>query len=131
MNYLEFFGGDNLFRSLFLPKYTIEALDGTIQTSHFMGETLSKLQVMGLFDEIRTSAKNTYYVGITCNPERREKEHKADFLAVINCPSVWRANELEKEADKYGFDAGKHVGNATNIRSTKVYIYKKTDETAE
>lgn len=130
-SYIEFFLKESLFSALFVPKYIIEDIDTSIKTKHFVGEKISKLQVMGLFDEIKTSAKNSYYVGITCNPERREKEHKTEFLAVVNCSSVKKANELEKEADKFGFDTGKLSGNANNEDSTKVYIYKKTNKTIE
>lgn len=107
-------------------EYEIEELDSSRQTSYHEGQQLSEEEVMGLFEEIGGDAKNSKYrVGITCDPDRREKEHDATFLAVIGCPSVDKANELEELADKYGFDAGEHVGNAFLKKSKKVYIFKK------
>lgn len=112
--------------------YKVEELSFDYSNNYYEGDELSKEDVMELFNEISSHASNNkYYVGITCNPDRRERDHKADFLAVVDCPSVEKANELEKEANKYGFDAGYAVGNAHNEDSTKVYIYKKTPKTIE
>lgn len=112
--------------------YYVEELSFDYSDNYYEGDELNKVEVMALFNEISSHASNNkYYVGITCNPDRREGEHKADFLAVIDCPSVEKANELEEMADKYGFDAGYAVGNAHNEDSTKVYIYKKSPNTVE
>ena len=112
--------------------YKVEELSLTYSKNYYEGDELNKEEVIELFNEISSHASNNkYYVGITCDPNRREGEHKADFLAVIDCPSVDKANELEKMADKYRFDAGYAVGNAHNEDSTKVYIYKKTPQTVE
>ena len=115
-----------------MKDYKIEELSLAYSDTYYEGDKLDKNEVMDLFNEISSHASNNkYYVGITCNPDRREGEHKADFLAVIDCPSVEKANELEEMADKYGFDAGYSVGNAHNEDSTKVYIYKKSPNTVE
>ena len=104
--------------------YEIEELDSSRQTKYQEGQRLSEEKVMGLFDEIRGDAKKSNYrVGITCDPDRRAKEHDTTFLAVVGCPSVDKANALEVLASEYGFDAGKHVGNAS--KGKKVYIFKK------
>lgn len=106
--------------------YTIEELPFEYSEKYYEGDELSKEEVMDLFEEISGNAKNSKYrVGITCDPDRRAKEHDKTFLAVIGCPSVNKANELEELADKYGFDAGEHVGNAFLKKSKKVYIFKK------
>ena len=113
-------------------EYHIEELSFAYSNKYYEGDELDRAEVMELFNEISSHASNNkYYVGITYDPNRREGEHNADFLAVIDCPSVEKANELEKMADKYGFDAGYAVGNAHNEDSTKVYIYKKTPKTIE
>jgi hypothetical protein len=105
-------------------EYEIEELDSSRQTSYHEGQHLSNEEVMDLFDEIRGEAKKSNYrVGITCDPDRREKEHDTTFLAVVGCPSVDKANALEILAGEYGFDAGEHVGNAS--KGKKVYIFKK------
>lgn len=129
MNYLNYAKTSknlNLYLNGYGERYEIEELDSSRQTNYHEGQNLSEDEVMNLFNEISADAKNSKYrVGITCDPDRREDEHDANFLAVIGCPSVDKANELEKLADKYGFDAGKHVGNAHLSKSTKVYIFKK------
>lgn len=107
-------------------EYGIEELDSSRQTNYQEGQHLSNEEVMELFNEISADAKNSNYrVGITCDPERREKEHGKTFLAVVDCPSVDKANELEALAGQYGFDAGEHVANAFKPNSRKVYIFKK------
>ena len=106
--------------------YKVEELPFEYSEKYYEGDELSKEEVMDLFEEISGNAKNSKYrVGITCDPDRRAKEHDKTFLAVIGCPSVNKANELEELADKYGFDAGEHVGNAFLKKSKKVYIFKK------
>ena len=115
-----------------MKEYKIEELDSSRKTNYRKGQNLSKDEVINLFNEISSDAKNNnYYVGITCNPEQREEAHNADFLAVVDCPSMEAAKELEKSADKYGFDAGSVQGNVHKSSSKKVYIYKKTQKTKE
>lgn len=100
--------------------------------SYHVGNEISKTEVVKIFRYISWNAnKDDYYVGITCNPERREDEHNATFLAVINCPGVEEANQLEQILSGDDFDAGALVGNAHNEDSTKVYIYRKNVETIE
>ena len=112
-------------------EYIVEELKVNI-LGYAKGKKLTKEGVATLFREIsKEGTKNNYYVGITCDPERREGEHEAEFLAVIGCPNKDKANELEKAMGYTGFDAGDAVGNVHNPESNKVYIYKKTNETIE
>lgn len=107
-------------------EYQIIDLDSSRHTNYHVGQNLSQKEVMDLFNEISGDAKNSnYYVGITCDPEARENAHDANFLAVVDCPSMEAAKELEKMADKYGFDAGKVQGNIHLKKSKKVYIFKQ------
>lgn len=116
----------DLYLNSYENTYEIEELDSSRHTSYRVGQNLNKDEVIELFKEISSDAKNNEYrVGITCNPGRRENEHDANFLAVIDCPSVDKANDLEKLADKYGFDAGSVQGNVLKTESKKVYIYTK------
>ena len=112
-------------------EYVIEELK--VQLSGYTeGEKLTKKGVIALFDAIRKYAEaNKYYVGITCDPNRREGEHKAEFLAIIACPDKDKANDLEMTLDGKGYDAGDAVGNVHKVQSKKVYIYKKTSQTIE
>lgn len=116
----------------FMSCYIIMELPVFLGDDYFVGQLLSKDEVINLFNEISSDAKKSkYYVGITCNPEQREEAHNADFLAIVDCPSMEAAKELEKSADKYGFDAGSVQGNVHKSSSKKVYIYKKTQKTKE
>ena len=64
--------------------YVIEELDSSRQTNYHEGQQLSEEEVMDLFDEIRGAAKKSNYrVGITCDPDRREKEHDTTFLCLF------------------------------------------------
>ena len=111
--------------------YVIEELQVEL-AGYSQGKKLTKEGVKALFDAIRRhAAANKYYVGITCDPSRREGEHNADFLAVVTCPNKDKANEMEKALDDKGFDAGSSVGNVHKSKSKKVYIYKKTSKTVE
>lgn len=112
--------------------YKIEKLDTTKFTTHKEGDEISKQQVVNLFNQIKGHAKaQNYRVGITCDPNRREGEHNAEFLAVIQCENNDQANELECLFDDKQYDAGKRVGNTFLPKSKKVYIYKKGPETKE
>ena len=110
---------------------TLEELNIPI-AGYQKGNKLSKDEVIALFKKIKGHADaNQFYVGITCDPDRREGEHKADFLAVVDCPTMEAAQDLEARADEYGFDAGDVQGNVHKSSSKKVYIYKKTPDTEE
>ena len=112
-------------------EYVVEELKVKL-TGYTEGETLSKDGVIALFGAISDdAAAKKYYVGITCDPERREGEHNAEFLAVIACPNKDKANEMEKALSGEGYDAGGAVGNVHNSDSKKVYIYKKSPKTVE
>lgn len=111
--------------------YIVEELKVKL-TGYTQGESLTKDGVIALFDAISKYAEaNKYYVGITCDPNRREGEHNAEFLAVIACPNKDKANEMEKALSGEGYDAGGAVGNVHNSDSKKVYIYKKSPKTVE
>lgn len=112
-------------------RYVVEELKVKL-AGYTQGESLTKDGVIALFDAISKYAEaNKYYVGITCDPNRREEEHNAEFLAVIACPNKDKANEMEKALSGEGYDAGGAVGNVHNSDSKKVYIYKKTPKTVE
>ena len=114
-----------------LEEYVVEELH-VEQTGYTKGKKLKKEDVVALFKAIqKNAAANNFYVGITCDPDRREGEHKAEFLAVIACPDKNMANDLEKTLDSKGYDAGDAVGNVHKAQSRKVYIYKKTSQTIE
>lgn len=112
-------------------EYVVEDLNVKI-SGYKKGETLTKDGVIALFGAISNdAAAKKYYVGITCDPERREDEHNAEFIAVIACPNKNKANEMEKALSGEGYDAGDAVGNVHKVQSKKVYIYKKTPKTIE
>lgn len=112
-------------------EYVVEELKVEL-AGYTQGDKLTKDGVIAMFDAIsKHAAANNYYVGITCDPDRREGEHKAEFLAVIGCPNKDKANELESELSCEGYDAGDAVGNVHKSQSKKVYIYKKTSKTVE
>lgn len=114
-----------------LEEYVVEELKVKL-AGYTHGESLTKDGVIALFDAISKYAEaNKYYVGITCDPNRREEEHNAEFLAVIACPNKDKANEMEKALSGEGYDAGGAVGNVHNSDSKKVYIYKKSPKTVE
>ena len=106
-------------------EYVLEELK--VQLSGYTeGEKLTKKGVIALFNAIiQNTDANKYYVGITCDPDRRAKEHDAEFIAVISCPNKDKANEMEKTLDRKGYDAGDAAGNVHDAKSDKVYIYKK------
>lgn len=106
-------------------EYKIEELNFE-HKNYNKGDLLTKDGVISLFCEIsKHAANNQYYVGVTCNPEEREDAHNAKFLAVVDCPSMEAAGELEKQFDKKGFDAGKLQANLHKSKSKKIYIYKE------
>ena len=112
-------------------EYVVEELKVKL-TGYTQGESLTKDGVIALFDAISKYAEtNKYYVGITCDPNRREGEHNAEFLAVIACPNKDKANDMERTLSGEGYDAGGAVGNVHNSDSKKVYIYKKSPKTVE
>lgn len=111
--------------------YKIEKLDFKLD-NHDAGDNLTKEGVISLFNEISAHKSNSgYYVGITCDPDRRAREHKAEFLAVVECPSVEKANELEKLLEKEDFETGGATGNGHKPSTTKVYIYRISRKTKE
>lgn len=111
--------------------YVIEELN-VVLSGYTKGDKLTKDGVVALFDAISKHAEaNKYYVGITCDPNRREEEHNAEFLAVIACPNKDKANDMERTLSGEGYDAGGAVGNVHNSDSKKVYIYKKSPKTVE
>ncbi len=115
----------------FMSCYTIEELPFSID-DYFVGQLLDKDEVIDLFNEISAHKSNSgYYVGITCDPDRREREHNAEFLAVVDCPSVEKANELEKLLEKEDFETGGATGNGYKPSTTKVYIYRISRKTKE
>ena len=99
-----------------------------INTEEFMsveeGDKLSKNEVISLFEEISEGNNGKYYVGITGRVRDREKEHNAEFLAVVDCPSVDKANGLEELAKANDFYTGKATGNGHEEDTTKLYIYE-------
>lgn len=112
--------------------YKIEKLDTTKFTTHKEGESITLEQVKNIFKQIADNTNlHGHRVGITCDAERREDEHNADFDLVVRCSSKDQANELEEILDEMGFDAGKSVGNVHLEKSKKVYIYKKGPKTIE
>lgn len=114
-----------------LVLYSIEELRNPVPP-YYLGQSLSKSEVISLFDAIRGNySASKYRVGITCDADRREDEHNADFLAVIKCFNVYTANRLEEFAGDKGYDAGLHPSNAHKIESTRVYIYRKDEDTIE
>lgn len=112
--------------------YKIEKLDTTKFTTHKEGDSITLEQVKNIFKQIAGNANlHGHRVGITCDAERRENEHNADFDLVVNCSTKDQANELERILDEMGFDAGGSVGNVHLAKSKKVYIYKKSSKTVE
>lgn len=112
-------------------EYYIEDLNIELE-NYSIGDKLTKKEVLSLFNDISAHKSNSdYYVGITCNPNDREDDHNADFLAVVDCPSMEAAKELERLLDKEDYDAGKVQGNVHKSSSKKVYIYRKTPKTKE
>ena len=89
-----------------------------------VGKILSKKEVISLFEAISAGNNWQYYVGITGRVREREEEHNAKFLAVIGCPSVDEANELEELAKANGFYTGDATGNGHDEETTKLYIYE-------
>lgn len=103
--------------------YTIKELQANIP-DYRIGQPLTKNGVIELFDAIRgTSSASDYQVGITCDIDRREGEHDADFLAIINCSNIEDANELEKFAHTKGYYTGLLPGNAHKSESIYLYIF--------
>jgi len=106
-----------------LEAYWIEE----INTEEFIaqeGKILTQIGVIDLFEEISSGKNDKYYVGITGRVREREKEHNAVFLAVIDCQSLDKANDLEELAKANGFYTGGATGNGHEEDTTKLYIYK-------
>lgn len=112
--------------------YKIEKLDTDKFTTHHEGEEISLQQVKNIFKQIADDKNlHSHRVGITCDVDRREKEHNTEFDLVVCCANKDKANELEGILEEMGFDAGDSVGNVHLSKSKKVYIYKKSRLTIE
>ena len=121
----------NTFQKESADEYIVEELRVEL-ARYTKGDRLTKDGDIALFNAIsKHAAAKKYYVGITCDLDRREGEHSAEFLAVIACPDKDKANDLEMTLDGKGYDAGDAVGNVHKVQSKKVYIYKKTSQTIE
>lgn len=121
----DYVNNNDLYLNGFEKSYDLEELDTSCYTKYHIGQNLTKEDVITLFNEISAHKSNKgYYVGITCDPDRRAQEHNAEFLAVIECPSLEKANELEKLLDKEGFETGDATGNGHKPTTKKVYIYR-------
>ena len=107
-----------------IEKYKVDEINTECLLGIEEGSILSANDVMRLFKYICAFNTNEYYVGITGRVRDREKEHNAEFLAVIGCPSLDDANYLEEYAKKKGFFTGGATGNGHDEDTTKVYIYK-------
>lgn len=73
---------------------------------------------------------HSYYCGITNNVERREGEHKADYLGYVKAKDAEAAKRLEARMHDEGFDTGAQLGNGQDD-SVFVYVYKKNKNTEE
>lgn len=105
-------------------EYRVEEINTEELMSVEEGDMLGKTDVISLFEEISGGNNSEYYVGITGRVRDREKEHNAEFLAVVDCPSVDKANGLEELANAKGFNTGGAAGNGHEKGTTEVYIYK-------
>lgn len=109
---------DALNRNGFLAEYH------EVSSEEFMSALSNKVDPKG--------KRYKYYVGKTSNKrlKKREEEHNAEFMYVCHNNSAEEADEIEKEADKAGFDAGT-PGNGGNEKSSDNYCYRKGPETKE
>lgn len=72
----------------------------------------------------------SYYCGITNNVDRREGEHKANYLGYVKAKNADAAKRLEARMNEEGFDTGDQLGNGRED-SVYVYVYKKNKDTEE
>lgn len=74
----------------------------------------------------------SYYCGITNNVDRREGEHKANYLGYVKAKDVDAAKRLEARMHEEGFDTGGQLGIGNGREdSVYVYVYKKSKDTEE
>lgn len=104
--------------------YRVDEINTEELISAQEGDKFSKNEVISFFEEISAGNNGRYYVGITGRVREREKEHNAEFLAVVDCLSLEKANNLEELAKSNGFYTGEATGNGHDDSTTKLYIYK-------